>query len=61
MKKLRICPNCKQPKLKIAFNVSGWLSPDCFECKNCGYLGSLYLEIDPNETISEDEEKNVER
>jgi len=59
MKKLRICPKCKQPKLKNALNVSGWLTPNYFECKNCGYLGSLYLEIDPNDYISENEEIDI--
>ncbi|MHA1105119.1 MAG: hypothetical protein ACTSPN_05285 [Promethearchaeota archaeon] len=59
MKEVRICPKCKQPKLKLALNVSGWLSPDYFECKNCGYLGSLYLEIDPNELTSENEEMDI--
>ena len=59
MKKLRICPKCKQPKLKNALNVSGWLTPNYFECKNCGYLGSLYLEIDPNDYISENEETDI--
>ena len=59
MKKLRICPKCKQPKLKNALNVSGWLTPNYFECKNCGYLGSLYLEIDPNDYISENEKTDI--
>ena len=59
MTKLRICPKCKQPKLKSAFNVSGWLSPNYFECLNCGYLGSLYLEIDPDEILSENQEKEI--
>ena len=59
MKKLRICPKCKQPKLRTALNVSGWLSPNYFECKNYGYLGSLYLEIDPNDYISENEEIDI--
>ncbi|MCJ7649504.1 MAG: hypothetical protein MUP85_12880 [Candidatus Lokiarchaeota archaeon] len=59
MKKLKICPKCKQPKLRPALNVSGWLSPDYFECENCGYLGSLYLEIDPNDYISENEETDI--
>ncbi|MBY9003730.1 MAG: hypothetical protein KGD73_07135 [Candidatus Lokiarchaeota archaeon] len=59
MKKLRICPKCKKPKLRTALNVSGWLTPNYFECMNCGYLGALYLEIDPNELVSENEEMNI--
>ena len=59
MKKVKICPKCKQPTLITAFNVSGWLTPNYFECKNCGYLGSFYLEIDPNDLTSENEEIDI--
>ena len=59
MTKLRICPKCKRPKLKSALNVSGWLSPNYFECRNCGYLGSLYLEIYPDDIQTEIQEKEI--
>ncbi|MEJ2251706.1 MAG: hypothetical protein P8Y70_09900 [Candidatus Lokiarchaeota archaeon] len=49
MGKIRICPRCKQPTLKQAVNVSGWLAPDFFECTKCNYRGPLYLEIDPKD------------
>ncbi|TFF95818.1 MAG: hypothetical protein EU544_01945 [Promethearchaeota archaeon] len=60
---LKICPKCKEPTLKSAMNVSGWLAPNMFECKNCGYVGQLYLEVDSedyekykNDTLPKDEE-----
>ncbi len=59
MKKVKICPKCKQPTLITAFNVSGWLSPDYFECKNCDYMGSLYLEIDSDDLTTENEERDI--
>ncbi|TXT59764.1 MAG: hypothetical protein BAJALOKI2v1_170018 [Promethearchaeota archaeon] len=49
MTKIRICPKCKEAKLKPAMNVSGWLAPDMYECRNCNYVGSFYLVIDPEE------------
>lgn len=40
-------------------NVSGWLAPDMYECRNCNYVGSFYLVIDPEELKeSEIEDKN---
>lgn len=56
MVKIRICPKCRKAKLKNAVNVSGWLAPDMFECTACGYVGYLYLEIDPEEIESIKEE-----
>ncbi|MFX1302508.1 MAG: hypothetical protein ACFFBV_02270 [Promethearchaeota archaeon] len=45
---IRICPKCKKPTLKNAMNVSGWLAPDLYECKDakCGYIGRFFIEID---------------
>jgi len=57
MVNIRICPKCKQPKLKSAVNVSGWLAPNMMECTNCGYLGYFYIEIDPEDFELEEEEK----
>lgn len=53
---IRICPKCKEPKLKSALNVSGWLTPNMFECTNCGYLGYFHIEID-SEDFQLDQEK----
>ncbi|MFX1487634.1 MAG: hypothetical protein ACFFBI_00680 [Promethearchaeota archaeon] len=62
MVKIRICPKCKKPTLKMAMNVSGWLAPDLFECrdKKCGYVGQFYIEIDSEdfELEQEDNEEN---
>ena len=59
MTKIRICPKCKEPKLKNMMNVSGWLAPSMFECLNCGYVGSFFLEIDPD-NLSSDENQEEE-
>ncbi len=49
MVRIRICPKCKNATLKNAVNISGWLTPNMFECTSCNYLGSLSIEIDPKD------------
>ncbi|MBY8979544.1 MAG: transposase [Candidatus Lokiarchaeota archaeon] len=49
MVRIRICPKCKNATLKSAVNISGWLAPRMYECKSCGYIGSLFIEIDPED------------
>ena len=49
MVNIRICPKCKEPSLKSAVNVSGWLAPNMMECTKCGYIGYFYIEIDPED------------
>ncbi|MFX0056879.1 MAG: hypothetical protein ACFE85_01020 [Candidatus Hodarchaeota archaeon] len=60
MPKIRICPKCKESKLKNALNTSGWLAPDLFECKACGYIGSFYLEVDPEDIENDLSKPNTE-
>ena len=49
MVRIRICPKCKKPTLKMAVNVAGWLTPNIFECTSCDYVGALIIEIDPKD------------
>ncbi len=46
-KKIRICPKCKKPTLRPASYVSGWLTPEKYQCIECGYVGQIYLEVEP--------------
>jgi hypothetical protein len=55
MKTVKLCPKCKQAKLKPAMNVSGWLAPNLLECTNCNYIGAFYIEIDADEVDILDE------
>ena len=52
-----LCPKCKKPTLRNATNVSGWLTPDLYECSNqdCNYIGRVYIEVDPNDFKPDDE------
>ncbi|MHA1390872.1 MAG: hypothetical protein ACTSQT_01340 [Promethearchaeota archaeon] len=49
MARIRICPKCKNATLKNAVNISGWLTPNMFECTSCDYIGSLFIEMIRNE------------
>jgi len=57
MGNIRLCPKCKKPTLKNATNVSGWLAPDMFACKDdkCGYVGRIYIEVDPKDYMLDEE------
>jgi len=63
MVNIRICPKCKEPSLRSALNVSGWLGSNLFECTKCGYTGYFYIEIDtedykldPEDELSDNKE-----
>jgi len=58
MTKVKICPKCREPKLKLMMNVSGWLAPPLYECLNCGYTGALFLEIDSENSSSKSDQKD---
>ncbi|MBY9006701.1 MAG: hypothetical protein KGD63_08075 [Candidatus Lokiarchaeota archaeon] len=59
MVNVRICPKCKKPKLRNAYNLmSGWGSPPKLECVECGYNGFFYLEIDPDDYKIDNEDND---
>ena len=61
MTNIRLCPKCRQPTLRSATNVSGWLAPAMYECSNdkCKYIGYFFIEVDPNDyKLNEENEKS---
>ncbi len=46
---INLCPKCLKPALKSAFNVSGWLSNQTYNCTNCHYVGNFFVTIDIEE------------
>ena len=48
----RLCPKCLSP-LKIANELSGWLTPLSFYCEKCGYAGTVFVEKDPDSETKE--------
>ena len=50
--KTRVCPRCGSPDIReAASTVGGWLIPPTFYCEteDCGYSGSIYVEVNSNE------------
>ena len=59
MVNIRICPKCKKPTLKNAFNLlHAWGSPPKYRCDECDYLGFFSLEIDPDDYKIDSDDKN---
>jgi len=63
MTNIKICPKCKKAKLRTAVNVSGWLAPDMYECRECNYTGAFYIEVEAEEykKIIENESFKIEK
>ena len=40
-----VCPICGSSNIKLV-GLSGWLTPPLYECKACGYVGRIVLEIE---------------
>lgn len=58
---IRICPECKSSKLEIIGIPALYspLSPVRARCRNCGWIGSVILEM-TNRKISEKDEEVLE-
>ncbi|HLN88692.1 MAG TPA: hypothetical protein VK253_01355 [Candidatus Binatia bacterium] len=49
------CPRCASPKIQLSSSLAVWLTPKQYYCENCGYLGIIVMELEPDE--KEDDEK----
>jgi predicted RNA-binding Zn-ribbon protein involved in translation (DUF1610 family) len=43
------CPSCGSLRIKYIGSLSGWLTPAAYACGECGYNGSLIIEVDEAE------------
>jgi len=41
----RLCPACGSPEIRLSDGWSGWLTPERFTCRKCGYTGPLVMEL----------------
>jgi late competence protein required for DNA uptake (superfamily II DNA/RNA helicase) len=41
------CPRCCSPKIHLNSSLDVWLTPRQYYCENCGYLGILVMELEP--------------
>jgi hypothetical protein len=43
------CPKCASPKLTLSNSLDYWLTPQKYVCKECGYVGSVFMELEKEE------------
>jgi hypothetical protein len=43
------CPRCGSPKLTLSSSLNYWLTPQQYFCKECGYLGAVFMELEKEE------------
>jgi transcription elongation factor Elf1 len=43
------CPRCCSPKISLSSGLDIWLTPKKYVCEDCGYMGSLVMEIEKEE------------
>ncbi|MEX2681109.1 MAG: hypothetical protein Q6373_005885 [Candidatus Sigynarchaeota archaeon] len=55
-REIQLCPKCKQPTLRHAMNVSGWLDSPSYTCTDpkCGYIGRFFIMVNPDELVEPD-------
>ena len=49
VKSVKVCPKCGSPKLNLSSKFDIWLTPRRYVCDECGYMGPVVLEIEPQE------------
>ncbi len=49
-----------KPTLKPAYNISGWLTPDMYECRECQYIGKFFVIVDSKDYEEEMKKKSDE-
>ena len=49
------CPRCASPNIALSSSLDYWLTPQKYICHNCGYVGSIVMEL---EKIEEEENKD---
>jgi predicted RNA-binding Zn-ribbon protein involved in translation (DUF1610 family) len=43
------CPRCGSPKLRLSSSLDYWLTPQKYVCKECGYIGPIFMELEKEE------------
>lgn len=50
------CPSCGSVRIRQRGSLSGWLLPPVYACLQCGYVGSLVVELEETEREEEEHE-----
>ena len=40
------CPRCGSTKIHLSSSLDYWLTPKKYVCENCGYIGSIVMELE---------------
>ncbi|MGD6851743.1 MAG: hypothetical protein ACQCN6_06775 [Candidatus Bathyarchaeia archaeon] len=51
------CPRCCSPKIQLNSSLDVWLTPKQYYCENCGYHGILVMELEPEDSTEQKENK----
>ena len=43
------CPRCCSPKIKLTNSLSYFLTPKQYYCEECGYVGTVVMELEKDE------------
>jgi transposase-like protein len=43
------CPRCCSPNIGLSSSLDLWLTPQKYICQNCGYIGSIIMELEKEE------------
>jgi hypothetical protein len=46
------CPRCCSPNIGLHSGLDLWLTPKKYVCNNCGYTGSIIMELEKEEEKS---------
>jgi len=46
---VKLCPVCHNTDIELLSGLSGWLTPEIYICRKCGYKGPIILELEVSE------------
>ena len=44
------CPRCGSPEIRLSSSLDYWLTPKKYVCEKCGYVGSIVMELEEEES-----------
>ncbi|MFQ5711149.1 MAG: hypothetical protein ACE5GD_05125 [Candidatus Geothermarchaeales archaeon] len=42
---VKLCPRCHKRTLALSSWMDGWITPEVYLCRSCGYRGPVYVEM----------------
>jgi predicted RNA-binding Zn-ribbon protein involved in translation (DUF1610 family) len=55
--RIKVCPRCGSKNIKLSSTFDGWITPEVYLCMECGYRGTIILELEVDiRKLKEDED-----